>query len=84
MEKRKENKTPNRGNHSWSRSRTETRNINKRRDKSKSTERIVFPTRNNQNRSKTSNTEGIREKYDQNKGKFFPKDRETSEKVKPL
>ena len=84
MEKRKENKTPNRGSHSWSRSRTETRNINNRRDKSKSTERIVFPPRNNQNRSKTSNTEDIREKYDQNKRKIFPKDRKTSEKIEAI
>ena len=71
IEKRKENKTPNRGNHSQSRSRSETRNDKNRWDKSKSTERIVVAPRNNQKKSTISKTEANREKYDQTKRNIF-------------
>ena len=80
LEKRNENRRPNRGNHSRSRSRSETRNSNNRRDKSKSTERVLLPPRNNQNRSTKSKAENIPEKYDQYKGNIFPKGRTKLEK----
>ena len=73
FEKRKENKTPNRSNHSRSRSRSESRNSNNRRDKSKSTERIVLPPRNNQNRSTRNKTEDNRGKYELKKRNIFSK-----------
>ena len=82
FEKRKESKTPNRGNRS--RSRSETRNSNNRRDKSKSTEKTVLPPRNNQNRSTRSKTEHNREKYDQKKRNIFPKGRTTLKKFETI
>ena len=84
FEKKKENKTPNRSNHSRSRSRSESRNSNNRRDKSKSTERIVLPPRNNQNRSTRNKTEDNREIYEQKKRNIFPKGRTTSEKFETI
>ena len=84
FEKRKENKTPNRGNHSRSRRRSEIRNSNNRRDKTKSTERIVLPSRNNQNRRTRNKTEDNREKYEQKKRNIFPKGRTTSEKFETI
>ena len=75
FEKTKENKTLDRGNHSQSRSRSETRNSNNRRDQIKSTQMIVLPPKNNQNRSTRSKTEDNREKYDQKKRNIFPKRR---------
>ena len=63
FEKKKENKTPNRGN--ISRSRSKTRNSNNRRDKSKSTERTAVPPINNENRNAISKIKDNREKYAQ-------------------
>ena len=51
----------------------EARNINNRRGKSKITERIVLPPRNNQNRSTRSNTEDNRENMLNRKETFFQK-----------
>ena len=81
FEKRKENKTSNRDNRS--RSRSETRNSNSRRDNSKSTERIVFPPSNNQNRSTKSQTEDNPKKYEK-KRNIFSKGRSTSEKFETI
>lgn len=79
IEKTKEDKRSNSGNHSRSKIRSETRNIDTKRDKNKSTERILLPPRNNQNKSTRNNTTYNREKYDQKKRDIFPKNRSTSE-----
>ena len=75
----KENRTPNRGNHSRNRRKSETRNSSIRLDKSKSTERIGLPPSNSRNRSTKSKTENNHEKHDQKKRNIFPKGRTPSE-----
>ena len=81
LKKGKKSKITNRGNRS--RSRSETRNSNNRRDKSKNTERIVLPPSNNQNRSTKSKTQYNREKYEK-KRNIFPKGRTTSDKYETI
>ena len=75
---------PNTGNHSRSRSRSETRNSNNKRDEKKSTERTVLSPKSNQNRSTRSKTEDNREKYGQKKRNIFQKGRTASEKFETI